>query len=312
MNLLPTIYFMFAAEDIILQINIPAKIVGNSKVLVNKARTLEEADSHSLIWVAKNKPGKEVIINSSAANVIVCDPVVDTTQIDTTIKTLILTPDPRLYFLNVVRQFFTPKSPVGIHPSAVIHPETVIGQNVFIGPNCIIGKVIIGDDCALHGNVYLYDNVRIGSRVVIKPGTVIGGEGYGYQKNAEGVWEKFPHVGSVTIEDDVEIGGNTCIDRGTLGNTLIKKGAKIDNLVHIAHNVVIGERTMVIAHSQIAGSSVVGDDVWISPSCTLAKSVIGNNSTIGIGSVVIRNIREKEMWFGNPAKKMITPGSPNK
>lgn len=303
---------MLTAASIVEQIGLTATVTGNAEAVINKVRTLEEADAQSLIWVAKNKPGKEAIINGAAANVIVCDSAVDVTQIDTNVKTLILTPDPRLYFLHVVRQFFTPESPKGIHPSAVIHPEAVIGQNVFIGPNCIIGKVIIGNDCALHGNVYLYDNVRLGSRVVIKPGTVIGGEGYGYQKNAEGVWEKFPHVGGVTIEDDVEIGGNTCIDRGTLGNTLIKKGAKIDNLVHIAHNVVIGERTMVIAHSQIAGSSVVGDDVWISPSCTLAKSVIGNNSTIGIGSVVIRNIREKEMWFGNPAKKMITPGSPNK
>ena len=303
---------MLTAKSIVEQIGLTATITGNAEAVINKVRTLEEADAQSLIWVAKNKPGKEAIINGAAANVIVCDPAVDTTQIDTNLKTLILTPDPRLFFLNVVRKFFTPTSPKGIHPSAVIHPEAVIGQNVFIGPNCIIGKVIIGDDCSLHGNVYLYDHVRLGARVVIKPGTVIGGEGYGYQKNAEGVWEKFPHVGGVTVEDDVEIGGNTCIDRGTLGSTLIKKGAKIDNLVHIAHNVVIGERTMVIAHSQIAGSSVVGDDVWISPSCTLAKSVIGNNSTIGIGSVVIRNIREKEMWFGNPAKKMITPGSPNK
>jgi UDP-3-O-[3-hydroxymyristoyl] glucosamine N-acyltransferase len=303
---------MFTAKYIVDQIGIPSKIVGYSKVLVNKVRTPEDADSHSLIWIANNKHDREAIINCSAAKLIVCDYKLEITKIDTSIKTLILTPDPRLFFLNVVRQFFTPDSPRGIYPSAVIHPEAVIGKNVFIGPNCIIGKVIIGDDCSLHGNVYLYDNVCLGDRVVIKPGTVIGGEGYGYQKNAEGVWEKFPHVGGVIVEDDVEIGGNTCIDRGTLGNTLIKKGAKIDNLVHIAHNVIIGERTMVIAHSQIAGSSVVGDDVWISPSCTLAKSVIGNCSTIGIGSVVIRNIREKEMWFGNPAKKMITPGSSNK
>lgn len=303
---------MLTAASIVEQLDLSATIAGNAKAVINKVGTLEEADAQSLIWVAKNKLGKEAIINAAAANVIVCDPAVDISQIDTNLKTLILTSDPRLYFLNVVRQFFTPESPKGIHPSAVIHPEAVIGQHVFIGPNCIIGKVIIGDDCSLHGNVYLYDNVRLGARVIIKPGTVIGGEGYGYQKNAEGAWEKFPHVGGVTVEDDVEIGGNTCIDRGTLGNTLLKKGAKIDNLVHIAHNVVIGERTMVTAQSQIAGSTVVGDDVWISPSCTLVKSVIGNGSTIGIGSVVIRNIREKEMWFGNPAKKIITPGSQNK
>ncbi len=303
---------MLTVAKIVEEVHIAATIVGNVEAIINKVRTLEEADEQSLIWVAKNKPAKETLINEAIANVIVCDSTVDISQINTDLKTLIVTADPRLYFLNVVRKFFTPESPKGIHPSAVIHPEAVIGKEVFIGPNCIIGKVTIGDYCSLHGNVYLYDNVCLGSRVIVKPGTIIGGEGYGYQKNEQDIWEKFPHVGGVVIEDDVEIGGNTCIDRGTLGNTWIKKGTKIDNLVHIAHNVVIGERTMVIAHAQIAGKTVVGDDVWISPSCTLAKSVIGSGSKIGIGSVVIRNIREKEMWFGNPAKKMITPGSPSK
>lgn len=301
---------MLTAANIVRHIGLSVNIIGDENLEINKVRTLEEADAESLIWVAKNKPGREAIINGAIARVIVCDSAIDISQIDTNFKTLILTSDPRLYFLYIVREFFTPQFPKEVHPSAVIHPEAEIGQNVFIGPNCIIGKVKIGDDCSIYGNVYLFDNVCIGSRTVIKPGTVIGGEGYGYQKNAEGFWEKFPHLGGVTIEDDVEIGSNSCIDRGTLGNTLIKKGAKIDNLVHIAHNVVIGERTMVIAHSQIAGSSIVGDDVWIAPSCTLAKSVIGNGSTLGIGSVVIRNIRENEMWFGNPAKKMITPSAP--
>lgn len=301
---------MLTAAKIVEQIGLTADIAGNADFIINKVSTLEEADADSLIWVAKNKPSRVDIINGVASRVIVCDPAIDISKIDTNLKTLILTPDPRLYFLYIVRQFFTPESPKEIHPSAVIHPDAEIGQNVFIGPNCIIGKVKIGDDCSIFGNVYLFDNVQIGARTVIKPGSVIGGEGYGYQKNGEGLWEKFPHLGGVIIGEDVEIGSNSCIDRGTLGNTLIKKGAKIDNLVHIAHNVVIGERTMVIAHSQIAGSSVVGDDVWISPSCSLAKSVIGNGSTIGIGSVVIRNIRENEMWFGNPAKKMITPSTP--
>jgi UDP-3-O-[3-hydroxymyristoyl] glucosamine N-acyltransferase len=303
---------MLTAATIVEQTGLPASIAGKPDTVINKVRTLEEADAETLIWIAKKKTGKEALINEAPAAIIVCDPGVDTSQVDLSRKTLIITEDPRLYFLNVVRRFFAPEKPAGIHPTALIHPEAVIGQNVYIGPNCIIGKVSIGDNCSLHGNVFLYDNVQLGANVVVKPGTVIGGEGYGYQKNEEGVWEKFPHVGGVIVEDDVEIGANTCIDRGTLGNTLIKKGAKVDNLVHIAHNVVIGQHTMVIALSQIAGSTVVGDNVWISPSSTLAKSVIGSGSTIGIGSVVIRNIRENEMWFGNPAKKMITPGSPKK
>ncbi|MFA6455573.1 MAG: UDP-3-O-(3-hydroxymyristoyl)glucosamine N-acyltransferase, partial [Bacteroidota bacterium] len=155
------------------------------------------------------------------------------------------------------------------------------------------------------GQCYIYDNVRIGKNVIIQAGAVIGGDGYGYSRNDKGEFEKFPHVGAVLIEDDVEIGANTCVDRGTLGNTIIREGAKIDNLVHIAHNVTVGKHAAVIAQSMIGGSTVIGDYGWIAPSASLMNGIkIGSKVTVGLGAVVTKNIPDGETWAGVPAQPL--------
>jgi UDP-3-O-[3-hydroxymyristoyl] glucosamine N-acyltransferase len=143
-----------------------------------------------------------------------------------------------------------------------------------------------------------------GSNVVIGKNVVIGGEGFGYEFDDD-VLVKFPHYGGVIIESDVDIGNNTCIDRGALGNTIIMKGTKIDNLVHIAHNVEIGERCLVVANVGIGGSVKIGNDCYIGFGATIKNGVkIGNNVVVGMGAVVLRDIPDNEVWVGNPARNI--------
>ncbi len=193
----------------------------------------------------------------------------------------------------------------GIHPTAIIHPEAIISEKIFVGPNTVIGKCVIGDETIIYGNCYIFDNTTIGKNVTIMPNTTIGGTGYGYEKNEENEFELFPHIGGVQIENNVDIGANTCIDRGTLGNTIIGSGSKIDNLVHIAHNVAIGKNCAIIAHSMIGGSTIINDNSWVAPSSCLRDGIsIGKNSIVGLGAVVVKTIPENETWIGNPAKKI--------
>lgn len=132
---------------------------------------------------------------------------------------------------------------------------------------------------------------------------MIGADGFGYQRNESGELEKFPHLGGVVIEDNVEIGSNTCIDRGTLGDTIIREGSKIDNLVHIAHNVIVGRHAIVIAHSMVGGSVRIGDYAWVSPSACLRDVIsIGDRSTVGLGAVVVKDVPDGGTVMGTPAR----------
>ena len=141
---------------------------------------------------------------------------------------------------------------------------------------------------------------EIHESLVIGHSSTIGSDGFGYENGL-----RFNHIGNVIIEEGVEIGSNTCIDRGTLGSTIIGKGVKIDNLVHIAHNVVIGEGSLIIACAMIAGSVTIGDNVWIGPSVSIAKGLyIGDNAVIGMGAVVLKDVPEGATMVGNPAKRI--------
>jgi UDP-3-O-[3-hydroxymyristoyl] glucosamine N-acyltransferase len=158
----------------------------------------------------------------------------------------------------------------------------------------------------MKNNVYpVFDHTIIGNNVIIQHNNTIGSDGFGYSKNENGELERFPHIGGVIIEDFVEIGSNTCIDKGTLGNTVIKKGTKIDNLVHIAHNVEIGENCYIVANAMIGGSTKIARNTWVSPSTSLRDGIeIGEGSTLGMGAVLVKNQPAKSVWAGNPAKDL--------
>ncbi|MDU2063433.1 MAG: UDP-3-O-(3-hydroxymyristoyl)glucosamine N-acyltransferase [Sporomusaceae bacterium] len=214
--------------------------------------------------------------------------------------------NPRQTFAKVVAAFYPQLHKKGIEPTARVGRNCVIGKDVYIGHYTVIGDdVEIGDDTVIYGHVAVYDRIRIGSRCVINSGTVIGADGFGYEKDDDGQYFKFPHIGSVVIEDDVEIGSNTSIDRGVLGNTLIQENAKIDNLCHIAHNVVVGKNSMVIAHAMLGGSVTLGSNTWIAPSAVIKNGLdIGDESVVGLGAVVLKNVPENDIVAGIPAKSI--------
>jgi UDP-3-O-[3-hydroxymyristoyl] glucosamine N-acyltransferase len=236
----------------------------------------------------------------------------------------ILVADPFLAVSMLMDLFYPPEEtelPTGIHSLASVDESSRIGDDVRVMPFACIGKdtaigsrttihagvkigtgVRLGEDCLIWPNVVIRERALIGSRVIIHPGAVIGADGFGYAKR-EGRYIKVRHVGIVVIEDDVEIGANATIDRGTMGRTLIKRGVKLDNLVHIAHNVEIGEDTVMAAQCGISGSSVIGNRVMMGGQVGLVDHLhIGDEALLIAQSGIIGDIPSRAKVSGYPAR----------
>jgi UDP-3-O-[3-hydroxymyristoyl] glucosamine N-acyltransferase len=236
-------------------------------------------------------------------------------------KTVIRVANPRLGFAQALAAFFPePTFTPGVHPSAVIAASAQVDPSAHVGPHCTIGErvklgartvlqagnfigddSVIGEETILFANVTLYPRSEIGRRVRLHAGTVIGSDGFGYVFDA-GIHRKIPQIGNVIIGDDVEIGSNSSVDRGTLGSTLIGRGTKIDNLVQVGHNVQIGEYSILCAQAGIAGSTRLGKFCILAGQVGVAGHLtIGEHVTIGSKSGVMDNIPEGETWLGLPA-----------
>jgi UDP-3-O-[3-hydroxymyristoyl] glucosamine N-acyltransferase len=238
----------------------------------------------------------------------------------------IVVEDPKLAFAGIAALLHQPKHrEPELHTSAVIAANANIGADVFIGAFVCVGEnssignssqlragakvgdnVIIGDRCVLHANVFIEDGCTIGNDVVLHAGVVVGADGFGYVRENDGSHLKFPQIGTVVIEDDVEIGANTCIDRGALGETRIGAGTKIDNLVQIAHNVQIGKRVLIAAQTGISGSCVVEDDCVIGGQVGMGDHVhIKSGAIIGSKAGIFPNkILPKGVWAGIPVQPL--------
>ena len=237
-------------------------------------------------------------------------------------KSLIRVQNPKLSFLIVYNRFHEPElRKVFTHPSSSVSVSVKMGKGVWIGSHVAIeDDVRIGDHviiesnsvikknceiasfCHIYPNVTLYENTKLGKNVVLHAGAVIGSDGFGYVKDGGKIY-KFPQLGRVIIEDDVEIGANTSVDRGSLNDTIIGAGSKIDNLCQIAHNVKIGKNTLMAAQCGISGSTVLGDNVTIGGQAGIIDNVtIGSNVTIGAKSAVIGSISDGLTIWGIPAR----------
>jgi len=280
------------------------RIMGTTQRSITHPMSIGDAQNElAITFCSKAGPDALMLIRSTKAGVVICkeDHLLD--ELRDSGKTLIVVRDPRLSFIRLVNDLFTEVKPKGIHPTAIIDPEARIHPDIYIGPFTYVGKCVISEGTIVYGHVHIYSKTRIGRNVIIHAGTVIGSDGFGYQRNERGELEKFPHLGGVVIEDNVEIGSNTCIDRGTLGDTIILEGAKIDNLVHIAHNVTVGKHAIVIAHAMVGGSAHVGDYAWVSPSACVRDGIsIGDQSTVGLGAVVVRDVPDTITVMGTPAR----------
>jgi UDP-3-O-[3-hydroxymyristoyl] glucosamine N-acyltransferase len=241
-------------------------------------------------------------------------------------KTVIVARNPKLAFVRAAHLLLTVGPEVRtIHPSAVIGHNARIGSNVKIGPGVVIeSDVVIGDDsvleagcyvgpntrigesCTIYPRVVIYQNVEIGNRVTVHAGCVIGADGFGYVRDRD-QYLKFPQVGRVIIEDDVEIGANTCIDRGSLETTIIRRGVKLDNLIQIAHNVEIGQNTVIAAQTGISGSCTVGADSVIGGQVGMGEHAKLDNGTVigGQGGVLNgKHVKGGEVLWGTPVRPL--------
>ncbi|MBI5773948.1 MAG: UDP-3-O-(3-hydroxymyristoyl)glucosamine N-acyltransferase [Verrucomicrobia bacterium] len=237
-------------------------------------------------------------------------------------KTLIRVKNARVAFAKVLPLFFPePAFAPGIHPTAVVAASAQVDATAHVGPHCVVGAGVkigpravlrggnhvgdnstLGEDTQLFPNVTVYPGSQIGRRVRIHAGSVIGSDGFGYVFDA-GAHRKVPQIGGVLIGDDVEIGANVTIDRGALGPTVIGKGTKIDNLVQIAHNVVIGEHCILCAQVGISGSTKIGNYTTLAGQVGLAGHLkIGSQVTIAGQSGVMHSIPDGEKWLGSPAQ----------
>lgn len=277
------------------------------KVKVTNVKPIEFADKNSLIWIKPVKQNKQKIVNNTKAILILSDFTVTLPKKLKNNKCLIKTDNPKFTLIEILNGLFARQYDYAIHPKAIIHPEAKIDRNVYIGPKSFIGNCEISENTRIEGNVFIYDGTVIKRNVIIQAGAVIGSDGFGYTKDSEGNLQKFPHIGNVIIHNNVEIGANTCIDRGALGSTIIGENSKINNLVHIAHNVLIGRNVVVGGQVNISGSTKIGDNVWIGPSSSIRNGIIiENDSIVGMGSVVVKNVLCGETVIGNPAKQMLS------
>jgi len=279
-------------------------IEGNPENQFSNIADIHNVNEDSLDWVHRNNRDPWQYLLSSKAKILLMP--IDCRAHGKEIplgKTVIFSTNPMLLFARIARELFVIKPDPGIHPSAVIHPKARVGNDVYIGPLCYIGNCEIGDKCIIHSHVSIEDNVKIGTNVLIKNGARIGQPGFGFVKNELDAYEKFPQIGSVIIEDNVEIGAITCIDRGALSITRIRSGTKIDNMVQVAHNVQIGENCIVTGNVSIGGSCKIGDNVWIGPSSTIKDGLsVGSGAFINMGSVVIRRVKSGDSVIGYPAE----------
>lgn len=237
------------------------------------------------------------------------------------LKTVLRAENPHLAFLRAIAIIIPARLPApGVHPSAFVSPTArlkegvsigamcFIGDNVDIGPGTLIfplvsvyGGARIGADCRIHSHVSLREDVRLGDRVILHNGVQVGGDGFGYVQNPDGTHVKIPQVGTVIIEDDVEIGANSTVDRAALGVTIVRRGTKIDNLVTVAHNVDVGENAILVAQVGIGGSSKIGRGAILSGQVGVPDHIeIGDGVIIAAKSGITKNVPAGEMVAGTP------------
>jgi UDP-3-O-[3-hydroxymyristoyl] glucosamine N-acyltransferase len=298
------------------------KIFGDETFEINGVSRIYESKKNDLTFLYL--PTYEKYLSTTEASVVLIKPSIEKTRDD---LIYIEVEKPDIALQKVILKYFNTSVPLSgiansasIHPTAKLGSNVAIGNNVVISKNCVIGNnakifhntvilenVIIGENILLYPNVTITDKNIIGNNVIIHSGSVVGSDGFGYFPNNEGGFTKIPQIGNVVIEDNVELGSNVSIDRAAMGSTVIKNGAKIDNLVQIGHNVEIGKHTSISGQAGISGSTKVGDNCIFGGQVGLAGHIeITNQVMIGAQSGVSKSITKSGKYFGTPTKELRT------
>ena len=298
--------------------HVGGRVRGDGSVRIRSVASLESAGAGEIAFVEDRK-----LLESAASSRASCLIVPEGSQVSA--PCLIESARPKLAFALIAELLHPARRRGGaVHPSASVAESASVDESAFVGARVSVGErasigagtqilsgvaigddVRIGRDCVLHPNVVLYDNVELGDRVILHAGTIIGADGFGYVRSETG-YHKFPQRGTVIIGDDVEIGANTCVDRGALGLTRIGRGTKIDNLVQVGHNVQIGERVVIASQTGISGSTVIESDAVIGGQVGMGDharvesgAVIGSKAGILPGKIVRAGV-----WWGIPVQPL--------
>lgn len=298
------------------------RLVGDATVRVTAFAPLDRAGPDELSFLAL--PKYAPALASTRAGVVLVSPELEATP--GTPRARIVVSKPYEAMLALVPRFYRPvvRTP-GVHASAHVGREAVLGRDVcigpgaviedgarigdrtWIGPHAVVGALaVVGDDCQFHAHAVVYPQSQIGHRVIVHSGAAIGSDGFGYVSHTvdgQFVHEKIPHVGRAIIGDDVEIGANSCIDRGSVDDTVVGAGTKIDNLVHIGHNARVGRLCLLVAQCGVSGSSRLEDGVVLAGQVGVSGHLtIGAGARIGAQGGVISNVPAGESWSGYPAR----------
>lgn len=294
---------------------IDGELRGDGEVTIIGAAHLEEAGTGQITFA--DGPSLQPLCDASRASALIVPPDVEVRD-----KPFIVTEDPRLAFSKVLELFAPDTRPApGVHPTAVLGENVSLGEGVSVGAHCYVGdgamigdgtvlhplvyvgpEVALGADCEVHPQVFIGARVQIGDRVIIHAGSAVGADGFGFLQTEEG-HRKIPQIGTVIVEDDVEIGANCTIDRATVSATRIGAGTKIDDHVHVAHNCVIGRNCLMCGQVGIAGSTRVGDNVVMGGQVGIADHLeIASGTVLAANAGVIGNIAEPGIYSGYPAR----------
>ena len=290
------------------------EIVGDAQVEIGRIMTIDRAVAGDLTFLTN--PKYLPFLDKCQASAIIVSPGIEAAG-----KNLLVCANPYLAFAKIQTQLCGDSYPrVGIMPGSTVSRSAKIGKNVSLYPGCVIGdNVVIGDnsmifpnvviyadvqigeDCLIHAGCLIREQTRIGNRVILQPGAVIGSDGFGFAPDGASYY-KIPQVGIVVLEDDVEIGSCTCIDRAALGETRIKKGCKLDNMVQVAHNVVVGEDSVIAAQTGFAGSCKIGRHATFGGQSAVTGHVtLGDNITIAGKGGASQNLEGGQVYSGTPA-----------
>lgn len=306
----------FKAKDIAALLR--GTIEGDGEVTVNNVSKIEEGKPHTLAFLA-NPKYEQYIYNTEASVVLVNKDFVPAQPVKCTLIKVESAYDAIASLLQMYESM-RPR-PTGIEQPSYIDQSATIGENLYLGAFAYIGKnakigknvsiyphayigngVTIGDNTTINSGVKIYHDCHVGANCIIHASTVIGADGFGFAPTADGSYKKVPQIGNVVIEDNVEIGANTCIDRATMGSTRICKGAKLDNLIQIAHNVVVGQNTVIASQTGVAGSTKIGERCVFGGQVGLAGHItVGDNVQIAAQSGIASNTKNDVILRGSPA-----------